>query len=204
MHFSVKRVILTTLKGDTHQHNLTGNKQSLSFLPSYMFIIECFLVGRFCSLCPLHFWPLQHVLGENSCIFPWNFAVINCLSTVVITETSEGHMGCSRALFLLDKEIRIHFCHRVAKFWGEKGSLFHCSKPICVCFFLSFLPGMKPLSWEHEKCNTWYVSVNWREERESHMSTFSLQSSQNVYLSAFEDWNNPKRKFITELKFLGS
>lgn len=45
----------------------------------------------------------------------------------------------------------------------------------------------------HEKCNTWYVSVNWREERESHMSTFSLQSRQNVYLSAFEDLKKSKK-----------
>lgn len=39
----------------------------------------------------------------------WTSLIINYLSTVVITETSEGHMGCNRPLSLVDREIRITF-----------------------------------------------------------------------------------------------
>lgn len=167
-------------------------------------ILSC---GRFCSFCSLHYLAFAEYLRRKLMSFLhfvcWDSAIINCLGTVVITETSEGHMGCNRPLFLLDREIRIHFCHRKAQysFWKKKkGSLLRC-----MCFFpFSSRNETFILRRRHEKYNTWYVSVNWREERESHMSTFSLQSSQNVYLSAFKDWNNPKRKFITELKFLGS
>lgn len=183
-------------------------------IPSYNFFI---IYASNYFLCPFLFYCVYCSIGlrslpwekmNSSCLpfVSWNSSTINCLSTMGITETSEGHMGCNNPFASKKKKWmneRRNFCHRIAQYILRKKDAFPIAGDMCV-FFHYFLPGKKPLSWEHEKYNTWYVSVHWREERESHVSTFSLQSSQNVYLSAFEDWNNPKRKFITELKFLGS
>lgn len=126
MHFSVTCETVIdhplTFKGDTHQHNLTGNEQSLSFPPSYLFIIHApnSFVWPFLFISSIALLAFAVCLGRKFMPLPfpsmsWNSAIINCLSTV-ITETSEGHMGCNRPLCLLDKEIKIHFCHRIAQY----------------------------------------------------------------------------------------
>lgn len=137
---------LLTFQRDTHQYNLTGSEQSLSFLLSDLFKIYAlrsfllpflFILSSFAVCLPSMSPEKIHV--SFLYFVSWNSAIINCLSTVVITETSEGHMGCNRPLCLLDKEIRIHFCHRIAQYILEKGSLFDCNAPKWVFFFPLFI-----------------------------------------------------------------
>lgn len=108
MHFSVKCVILTTpwlLKETPISTTWQAvNKASHSFplicSLSMHRILSC---GRFfvhfvrCTigLCGV---SREKIHASFLHFVSWNSAVINCLSTVVITETSEGHMGCNRPL----------------------------------------------------------------------------------------------------------
>lgn len=146
---------------------------------------------------------LQNTNQANSCYF----FLYNTFSghSGNSRKTSEGHMGRQRLLPLLDKEIKMYFCQRIVPF-SLKGKVasFPCNIVIWI-FFPPFSPRKELfIFWRQcEKYATWHVSVNWREESESHMSIFSLQSSLNVYLSGFKDRNNPKGKFIIERRFRG-